>query len=176
MSDLDRLLAQVEELKKLAARPDDSWMNSMSTEELQALGKRVRKVADGLSGLQTQLASGKGGPAPSGRSPNVAQRSATGSLGDLVKRDTGSKVPRPAWSPPADKPSSAASPFPGLTSNNDLSSPMNRRRVGGSPAPREAPPPSGPPSSLGNSLANPWQKPKPGERTPPPRGKNRPNL
>src|ERR1700704_2084810 len=55
MSDLDRLLQQVEELKRLATQPDDSWMDNMSNEELRALGQRVRKVADGLSGLQGQL-------------------------------------------------------------------------------------------------------------------------
>jgi len=55
MSDLDRLLQQVEELKKLATQPDDSWMDNMSNEELPGAGPRVRKVADGLTGLQGQL-------------------------------------------------------------------------------------------------------------------------
>ena len=42
MSDLDRLLQQVEELKRLANRPDDSWMDNMSNEELRALGRLDR--------------------------------------------------------------------------------------------------------------------------------------
>src|ERR1700716_2319024 len=85
MSDLDRLLQQVEELKKLATRPDDSWMDNMSNEELQALGKRVRKVADGLSGLQGQLQR----KTPSNpMKPLIPKRAGTsGSLGSLVKRD-----------------------------------------------------------------------------------------
>jgi hypothetical protein len=92
MSDLDRLLQQVEELKRLANRPDDSWMDSMSTEELQALGKRVRKVADGLSGLQGQLRR----KTPTNTiQPLVARRAGTpGSLGNMVKRDQGSPAPR----------------------------------------------------------------------------------
>jgi hypothetical protein len=55
VSDLDRLLAQVEELKRLANRRDESWMNNMSNEELLALSQKVRRVADGLSGLQSRL-------------------------------------------------------------------------------------------------------------------------
>ena len=84
MSDLDRLLQQVEELKRLARLPNDSWMDNMSNEELRALGKRVRKVADGLSGLQGQLQR----QTPSNPiNPLVARRAGTsGSLGTMVKR------------------------------------------------------------------------------------------
>src|ERR1051326_3717591 len=100
MSDLDRLLAQVEELKKLAQRPDDSWMNSMSNEELKSLGKRVRKVADGLSTMQTQLRSQVASasahrPMPQ-RAPSPApmpQRAGAGSLGSMVRRDTSATSP-----------------------------------------------------------------------------------
>jgi len=115
MSDLDRLLQQVEELKKLANRPDDSWMDNMSNEELQALGKRVRKVADGLSGLQGQLqrktpsnpmkpliprrgapqgAGSKARGAPQGAGSNK-RAGTSGSLGSIVKRDQGSPPPAP---------------------------------------------------------------------------------
>jgi hypothetical protein len=169
VSDLDRLLAQVEELKKLATRPDDSWMDSMSTEELQALGKRVRRVADGLSGLQSQLTSGASRPG-SPRPPQVAQRSGAGPLGNLVKKDAGS-TSRSQWSPPAAKPA-APSPFPGAASN-DLSNPMSRRRVGGAATPREAPP--APRGGVPPQRVPPWQK-KPGGETPPPRGRNRPTF
>jgi hypothetical protein len=108
VSDLDRLLLQVEELKKLATRPDDSWMDTMSTEELQALGKRVRKVADGLSGLQSQLQR----QVPSNpMKPVVSRRAATsGSLGDMVKRDQASPAPKQ------------------VPEGVDLSNPMRRRR------------------------------------------------
>ena len=173
MSDLDRLLAQVEELKKLAQRPDDSWMDNMSTDELLALGKRVRKVADGLSGLQNQMArdvsKARGGAAPQGRPPAAqAQRftSGSGSLGNMVRRDAGSASGQ--WTPPADKPA-VTNPFPTNAAANDLANPMGRRRVGGgSPVPREAP--SVPPAP--SSAMAPWQKPKPTDQ-PPARGRNR---
>jgi hypothetical protein len=111
MSDLDRLLQQVEELKKLATRPDDSWMDTMSTEELRALGKRVRKVADGLSGLQSQLQR----QVPSNpMRPVISKRAATsGSLGSMVKQDQGS-APSPARHQGADV--------------ADLGNPLQRRR------------------------------------------------
>jgi len=118
MSDLDRLLQQVEELKKLAKLPDDSWMDNMSNEELQALGKRVRKVADGLSGLQGQLQR----KAPvNPMKPLILKRAATsGSLGSMVKRDQGSPPPAPQQT----------------NEGIDLSNPMQRRRHA---PPREAP-------------------------------------
>jgi hypothetical protein len=118
MSDLDRLLQQVEELKKLANRPDDSWMDNMSNEELQALGKRVRKVADGLSGLQGQLQR----KTPSNpMKPLIPKRAGTsGSLGSMVKRDQGSPAPAPQQA----------------NEGIDLSNPMQRRRHA---PPREAP-------------------------------------
>ncbi|MEA2533397.1 MAG: hypothetical protein QOJ93_1208 [Actinomycetota bacterium] len=118
MSDLDRLLQQVEELKKLANRPDDSWMDNMSNEELQALGKRVRKVADGLSGLQGQLQR----KTPSNPMKPLIQRRAgtSGSLGSMVKRDQGSPAPAPQQA----------------NEGIDLSNPMQRRRHA---PPREAP-------------------------------------
>ena len=118
MSDLDRLLQQVEELKKLANRPDDSWMDNMSNEELQALGKRVRKVADGLSGLQGQLQR----KTPSNPMKPLIQRRAgtSGSLGSMVKRDQGSPAPAPQQA----------------NEGIALSNPMQRRRHA---PPREAP-------------------------------------
>ena len=141
MSDLDRLLQQVEELKRLANAPDDSWMDNMSNEELKALGQRVRKVADGLSGLQGQLlrqvpsnpmkpliptrgasqgAGSKTRGAPQGAgSKNTAGTS--GSLGSMVKRDQGSPAPPPQQA----------------TEGADLSNPMQRRRS----AAGEKPPP-----------------------------------
>jgi len=168
MSDLDRLLQQVEELKKLAVRPDDSWMDTMSNDELVALGKRVRKVAGGLSGLQSQLRR----QVPSNpMKPVLPQRAAaTGSLGSMVRRDTSGSARPPAassFSPPA--PASPAkpyqNPFPVAASDAaDLSNPMQRRR---GVIPREAP--AGPP------------RPKPpmgqrgGTETPPP-GRRRPNA
>lgn len=123
MSDLDRLLQQVEELKRLANLPDDSWMDNMSNEELQALGKRVRKVADGLSGLQGQLQRQipanpvrpiPRGPQGAGLTPRVAT---AGSLGSIVRQDQGSPAPQPAGAA-------------------DLGNPMQRRR---NAPPREAP-------------------------------------
>src|SRR5256885_5627881 len=114
MSDLDRLLQQVEELKRLAMRPDDSWMDNMSNEELRALGQRVRKVADGLSGLQGQLQR----KAPSNpMKPIIAKRSAP---------------------PPAAAPQPRQDPFSARQANEgaDLSNPMQRRRHA---PPREAP-------------------------------------
>jgi hypothetical protein len=109
MSDLDRLLQQVEELKRLAKLPDDSWMDHMSNEELQALGKRVRKVADGLSGLQSQLQR----QVPSNpMKPVISRRAATsGSLGSMVKRDQQSPAPQQA------------------AEGADLSNPMRRRNA-----------------------------------------------
>jgi len=152
VSDLDRLLAQVEELKRLAMRPDDSWMNSMSTEELQSLGKRVRKVADGLSGLQSQMIQKNrgGGIAPGARpaaprSPSPVQRAGGGSLGNIVRRD-----------------SSGGSGGAGGSGGMDMSNPMGRRRSGGT-TPPEAPParrPGGPASS----------GPAPGSASPPKSG------
>ena len=129
MSDLDRLMAQVEELKKLATRPDDSWMNSMSTEELKALGKRVRKVADGLTGLQSQLQR----QAPKGSVPMpmpMPQRSAsTGSLGSMVRRDTPATAPAPA-APQAEPPRQGHNPFREHMASKglDMSNPMRRNR------------------------------------------------
>ena len=128
MSDLDRLLQQVEELKRLAQRPDDSWMDSMSNEELAALGKRVRKVADGLSGLQGQL---QKQASSNPIRPVVNRRAASsGSLGSMVRRDTGA-TPGPAAAPPAPaKP--YRNPFPGANQDAaDLSNPMRRRRPPG---------------------------------------------
>jgi hypothetical protein len=109
MSDLDRLLQQVEELKRLAKLPDDSWMDNMSNEELRALGKRVRKVADGLSGLQGQLQR----QTPTNPiKPFVARRAGTaGSLGNMVKRDQGSPAPQQG------------------AEGADLSNPMRRRNT-----------------------------------------------
>ena len=160
MSDLDRLLQQVEELKRLALRPDDSWMDNMSNEELRALGKRVRKVADGLSGLQGQLQR----QTPSNPiKPLIAKRAGTsGSLGSMVKRDQGSPAPaRPA--PPA-APRPYQNPFPGRQAPDaaDLSNPMQRRR---NAPPREAPsvPHPGTPPAL-----------RPAGETPPP--KRRPSF
>jgi hypothetical protein len=110
MSDLDRLLQQVEELKKLATQPDDSWMDNMSNEELQALGKRVRKVADGLSGLQGQL---QRKTPTNPMKPLIPRRAGTsGSLGSMVKRDQGSAAP----------------PQQQANEGADLSNPMRRRR------------------------------------------------
>src|SRR4029077_20277063 len=137
MSDLDRLRQQVEELKRLASLPDDSWMDSMSTEELQSLGKRVRKAADGLSGLQGQLQ--RKTPTNPIR-PLVARRAGTpGSLGNMVKRDQGSPFPqRGGATPPAPAGQSYQNPFPGRQTPEgvDLSNPMQRRR---NAPPREAP-------------------------------------
>jgi hypothetical protein len=159
MSDLDRLLQQVEELKKLANRPDDSWMDNMSNEELQALGKRVRKVADGLSGLQGQLQRQvpsnpmkpliptRGAPQGAG---SKGRAGTSGSLGSMVKRDQGSPAPAPQHA----------------NEGIDLSNPMQRRRHA---PPREAPsvPHPGTPTRL-----------RPAGETPPPskRGGRRPNL
>jgi hypothetical protein len=160
MSDLDRLLQQVEELKKLANRPDDSWMDNMSNEELQALGKRVRKVADGLSGLQGQLQR----QVPSNpMKPLIPTRSApqgagskrragtSGSLGSMVKREQGSPAPAPQQA----------------NEGIDLSNPMQRRRHA---PPREAP--SAPPRP------QPPAPQRPAGETPPPskHGGRRPNF
>jgi hypothetical protein len=185
VSDLDRLLAQVEELKKLALRPDDSWMNSMSTEELQSLGKRVRRVADGLSGLQGQLAgTARGGAKAAPRSvPRApAPRSAAGSLGSIVRKDTGAT---PAWTPPGGHPQSSPA------GTMDLANPMGRGRVGGGARPPETPAagrpapslprtpglparaPASPPAS-GSGWTPPWQQKKPGDT--PPRNRNRPSF
>ena len=168
MSDLDRLLQQVEALKKLAARPDDSWMDNMSNEELQALGRRVRKVADGLSGLQGQLLR----KVPSNpMRPTVHKRTGTaGSLGSMVKRDQGSPAaPIPGPTPPQRASQPSRNLFPGAQAGEgaDLGNPMQRRR---NQPPREAPaiaPPPRPPASQ-----------QPGRETPPPtkRGGRRPNL
>jgi hypothetical protein len=112
VSDLDRLLQQVEELKKLATQPDESWMDNMSNEELQALGKRVRKVADGLSGLQGQL---QRKTPTNPMKPLIPKRAGTsGSLGSIVRRDQG-----PAAAPPPVQHAGEAA---------DLSNPMRRRR------------------------------------------------
>jgi hypothetical protein len=160
MSDLDRLLQQVEELKKLANRPDDSWMENMSNEELQALGKRVRKVADGLSGLQGQLQRKtpsnpmkpliprRGAPQGAG---SKGRAGTSGSLGSIVKRDQGSPPPAPQQA----------------NEGIDLSNPMQRRRHA---PPREAP-----------SAAPRPQPPapqRPAGETPPPgkHGGRRPNF
>lgn len=138
MSDLDRLLQQVEELKRLASRPDDTWMDNMSNEELQALGKRVRKVADGLSNMQAQLTKGA---APATRAP-LRPAAAAGSLGSVVKRDNPAR-PAAGWTPPqAAQPArpAARSMFPNQAPGPDLSNPMARRRVGGGSVPPEVPP------------------------------------
>jgi len=119
VSDLDRLLAQVEELKRLANRTDDSWMNNMSNEELLALSQRVRRVADGLSGLQARLR----GSAPQNPMKPLLPRRAASRLAP------GPPAPGP---PPGRVPGQpAAAP--------DLSNPMQRRRVGGASIPREGP-------------------------------------
>lgn len=135
MSDLDRLLAQVEELKKLAQRPDDAWMNSMSNEELRSLGKRVRKVADGLSVMQTQLrsqvATAQGHAAASRQvaaPPPMPQRAASGSLGNMVRKDTSATTPAPAG--PSSEPSKQGyNPFREHMASKgmDLSNPLARR-------------------------------------------------
>ncbi|MEA2589132.1 MAG: hypothetical protein QOH66_2059 [Actinomycetota bacterium] len=160
MSDLDRLLQQVEELKKLANRPDDSWMDNMSNEELQALGKRVRKVADGLSGLQGQLQR----QVPSNpMKPLIPTRSApqgagskrragtSGSLGSMVKREQGSPAPAPQQA----------------NEGIDLSNPMQRRRHAPPPEAPSAPPRPQPPAPQ-----------RPAGETPPPskHGGRRPNF
>jgi hypothetical protein len=170
MSDLDRLLAQVEELKKLANRPDDGWMDHMSNEELAALGKRVRKVADGLSGLQSQLQR----QMPSNpMKPLITPRRAgtSGSLGSIVKRDQGSPAPSPSSiaPPPSSAPRPYQNPFPGRQPDGgaDLGNPMQRRR--GTP-PREAP-------LEGPRAQHPSRRPEPGEAPPPGRhGGRRPNF
>lgn len=168
---MDRLLAQVEELKRLAARPDDSWMERMSTEELQALGRRVRKVADGLTGLQGQLAKNNPGARPVASSaPRAAQRGSAGSLGNMVKRDTGGSGGN-AWTPPAQPSRPAVNPFPMAPSGGDLANP-GRRRVGGGGAPREAGP-AAPPQPNAARFA-PWQKPPADEG--PPRSRRRPTY
>jgi len=137
MSDLDRLLQQVEELKRLARLPNDSWMDNMSNEELRALGKRVRKVADGLSGLQGQLQR----QTPSNPiKPLISRRAGTaGSLGSMVRRDQGSPGPQGSGAtPPAVGSRPYQNPFPGRQAPDavDLSNPMQRRR---NAPPREAP-------------------------------------
>ncbi|MEA2502218.1 MAG: hypothetical protein QOD01_2329 [Actinomycetota bacterium] len=160
MSDLDRLLQQVEELKKLANRPDDSWMDNMSNEELQALGKRVRKVADGLSGLQGQLQRQvpsnpmkpliptRGAPQGAG---SKRRAGTSGSLGSMVKRDQGSPAPAPQQA----------------NEGIDLSNPMQRRRHAPPPEAPSAPPRPQPPAPQ-----------RPAGETPPPgkRGGRRPNF
>ena len=171
MSDLDRLLQQVEELKRLATRPDDSWMDALSNEELQALGKPVRKVADGLSGLQGKL----NGPAPSGprrQAPAAPPRAGTGSLGGLVK---GKSRPGPGgsqWTPPGSA-RPAAGALPAKSSGMDLASPM-RRRVGAAPSPPSEPPRAAPVASQSpGNLFSPFSKPQ----GPPSSGKrSRPQL
>jgi len=136
MSDLDRLLQQVEELKKLATQPDDSWMDNMSNEELQALGRRVRKVADGLTGLQGQL---QGKVPTNPMKPLIPKRAGTsGSLGSMVRRDQGSPARPPGGPVAAAPPQPSRSPFPAQQANEgvDLSNPMQRRRHA---PPRETP-------------------------------------
>lgn len=162
MSDLDRLLKQVEELKALAQRPDDTWMEKMSNDELRALGKRVRKVADGLTGLQGQLMRSvpRGTVKPTSR-PVPPQRAASGSLGSMVRRDT---VPTTPQGPPPPTSALRVNPFPGRASDADLSNPMQRRRGA---IPREAPPAAPRP-------AEPWRKP--GETPPPGRRGGRPSF
>lgn len=111
----------------------------MSNEELQALGKRVRKVADGLSNIQTQLTKGAG---PANRAP-LRPATAAGSLGSVVKRDSTPARPPAGWTPPAaaEPPRPGArSMFPNQAPTPDLSNPMARRRVGGGSTPPEAPP------------------------------------
>src|SRR6266567_7222052 len=155
MSDLDRLLAQVEELKKLANRPDDSWMTSMSTEELNSLGKRVRKVADGLTGLQGQLQR----QLPNVRAPApMPQRAASaGSLGNMVRRDTSATAPSPA-APPGEQPRQGYNPLREAMESRglDMSNPMQRRRgavpnEGATGAGRPMPPREEPPSGQRHS-------------------------
>jgi hypothetical protein len=142
MSDLERLLRQVEELKKLATKPDDSWMDSMSTEELRALGKRVRKVADGLSGLQGQLR----GQVPSNPIKPVISRRAgsSGSLGNMVRRDQ-------AW--PAQVPSNPIKPAISRRAASSGSLGDMVRRDQASPAPR--------PEPEGVDLSNPMRRRRP---------------
>ncbi|HEU5002162.1 MAG TPA: hypothetical protein VFW71_05210 [Actinomycetota bacterium] len=175
MSDMDRLLAQVEELKRLAARPDDSWMERMSTEELKALGKRVRKVADGLTGLQGQLARNNPGARPvSPSGPTAAQRGSAGSLGSMVRRDTATGAGT-QWTPPAAQPTRpAVNPFPMAQTGGDLANP-GRRRVGGGGAPRESGPaaPAAPQQPNTGRFA-PWQRP-PADGDPP-RTRRRPTY
>jgi len=175
MSDMDRLLAQVEELKRLAARPDDSWMERMSTEELQALGKRVRKVADGLTGLQGQLAKNNPGARPvSPSAPRAAQRGSAGSLGSMVRKDTTGSVGN-QWTPPARPERPAVNPFPMAQTGGDLANP-GRRRVGGGGAPRETGSAAPPQPNTGPYA--PWapklQKPPADEG--PPRTRRRPTY
>ena len=152
MSDLDRLLAQVEELKKLATRPDDSWMTSMSTEELKALGKRVRKVADGLTGLQSQLQ--RQAPNVAAPAPMPPRAASAGSLGSMVRRDTSATTPPPA-APSGEQPRQGYNPLREAMESRglDMSNPMQRRRGAvphegatgaGRPVPRREEPPSGP--------------------------------
>ncbi|GAC1364338.1 MAG: hypothetical protein NVSMB32_06820 [Actinomycetota bacterium] len=162
VSDLDRLLRQVEELKQLAVRPDDSWMDNMSNEELRALGKRVRTVADGLSGIQTKLSKQVGGGAP--RPPVARPATAGGSLGSIVRRDTAASSFSP---PPTASPSQppARNLFPNQGGAMDLGNPMGRRRVGGA-----APPPEVTSQPQAPYRPN-FPVPKPGET--PPRGRTR---
>lgn len=173
MSDMDRLLAQVEELKRLAARPDDSWMERMSTDELKALGKRVRKVADGLTGLQGQLAKNNPGARPvSPSAPAAAQRGSVGSLGSMVRRDTGGTGGN-QWAPPPKPEKPAYNPFPNAQTGGDLANP-GRRRVGGGGASRESSPAAPPQPNVNNPYA-PWAKQKP-EPQDPPHNRRRPTY
>src|SRR6266568_5103918 len=129
MSDLDRLMAQVEELKKLATRPDDSWMQSMSTEELQSLGRRVRRVADGLSGLQSQIRRSAPGAASAPMPPPMPRRTASsGSLGSMVRSDTSSRAAAPS-PPPSETAKPSYNPFREAMASKglDMSNPLQRR-------------------------------------------------
>lgn len=55
LDNVQKMLEELETLRKVVESPDDSWMDSLSPEELVQLRERALLLADNLSKIRDQL-------------------------------------------------------------------------------------------------------------------------
>jgi hypothetical protein len=55
MTDVQKMLDELERIRNLVESPDDSWMDDLSREELVQLKERALHLAENLSKLREQL-------------------------------------------------------------------------------------------------------------------------
>jgi hypothetical protein len=64
MDDVQKMLEELETIRRVVEGPDDSWMDALSEEELRQLRERALLLADNLSRIQDQLLAFEEGMTP----------------------------------------------------------------------------------------------------------------
>ena len=64
MDDVEKMLDELAAIRRVVESPDDSWMDSLSEEELRQLRERALGLASNLSKIQDQLTKFEEGMGP----------------------------------------------------------------------------------------------------------------